>query len=292
MDVTILRIILILLGGGLIVGIYLWERRKRADTRIQAVRREKEPRLEPTFGHSGPRQEPKAEEAQVADLDHDLHELQELVREERPAPARPNKARPNKARPNKARPAKTRPAKKSNKRVSSEAEIQQQDLFAYEAVTETDHYQREKIEIPTLILQINVSARNEDFEGLDIIRAIQGEQLELGDMDIYHRHNEWGGKGPVLFSMASMVKPGTFPKESMEEFSTPGLTLFAQLPGPRDGLELFSEMHSTAEHLALELDGELQDETHSRLSKQTVEHIRSQIVEHQRRVQLAKSRMK
>jgi cell division protein ZipA len=275
MDVTILRIILILLGGALIVGIYLWERRKRDDARVHAVRREQESRLEPTLGGPGAEREPEVEYGETAGLDHDLHELQELVREERPV-------RPA------ARPAKIRKEPAS----AGAAETRQQDLFADDAISDTDHYKQSGKEIPTLILQINVVARDDDFEGLDIVRAIQGEQLELGDMDIFHRHNDRGGKGPVLFSMASMVKPGIFPRESMEEFRTPGLTLFAQLPGPRDGLELFSEMHSTAEHLALELNGELQDETHSRLTKQTVEHIRSQILEHQRRVQLAKSRLK
>jgi cell division protein ZipA len=76
----------------------------------------------------------------------------------------------------------------------------------------------------------------------------------------------------------------------MEGFSTPGLTLFAQLPGPGDSLAIFSDMLFTAQRLAAKLDAEMQDETHSALTKQTVEHIRSQIMEHRRLVQLARSR--
>jgi len=68
------------------------------------------------------------------------------------------------------------------------------------------------------------------------------------------------------------------------------VTLFAQLPGPREGLETFSLMLSAAERLAALLNGELQDETHSDLSRQTIEHIREEITEHSRQVRLARSR--
>ncbi len=90
--------------------------------------------------------------------------------------------------------------------------------------------------------------------------------------------------------MASLVEPGTFPVKAMDEFDTPGLALFTQLPGPGDSLAIFSDMLFTAQRLAALLNGELQDETHSALTKQTVEHIRSQILEHRRLVQLARSR--
>ena len=276
MDVSILRIILIVLGGGLILGIYLWERHKRATGRVHAVRRFQDQRLEPTLGAGGDR-EPETPNEEEGGLDDALHELEELVSEEQPARAVA------------AQPVKKRGRKE---RTHSRAETRQQDLFADDSNTDTDHYQQSDQAIPVLVLQINVVARDDGFEGMDIVRAIQGERMEIGDMNIFHCHDEAQQDGPVLFSMASMVKPGTFPMESMEDFKTPGLTLFAQLPAPRDGLELFSEMLATAEHLAAELGGELQDETHSRLTKQTVEHLRSQILEHRRRVQLAKSKLK
>ena len=44
----------------------------------------------------------------------------------------------------------------------------------------------------------------------------------------------------------------------------------------------------TAERVSAVLDGELQDETHSVLTKQTIEHIRGEIMEHRRKVQLAR----
>ena len=87
-----------------------------------------------------------------------------------------------------------------------------------------------------------------------------------------------------------MVEPGAFPADGMETYSTPGLALFARLPGPKDGLTTFSELLFTAERLATLLEGTLQDETHSDLSKQTIEHMREEIQEYHRQLQLARSR--
>ncbi|MEW8210770.1 MAG: cell division protein ZipA C-terminal FtsZ-binding domain-containing protein, partial [Candidatus Thiodiazotropha taylori] len=106
---------------------------------------------------------------------------------------------------------------------------------------------------------------------------------------IYHRLSSDSRQAPQ-FNLASMVEPGTFPSENVEQFTTPGLTLFTQLPVPGDSMAVFSDLLFTAERLAALLDGELQDDTHSALTKQTIEHLRGQIIEHRRQVQLARSK--
>jgi cell division protein ZipA len=279
MDADILRLILLVLGGFLILGIYLWERHKRANGRAQAIRRaEQETRAEPVM-QAAPAGKPAAEPALPdEDVEQALRELGDLVGEDSDlSPAKPRAA-----------------AKKANRRDKhvDSAEARQQDLFADEAVVEDDHYKQTEVALPTMILQINIVGRKGGFAGSSLQKAIESVEMRFGDMNIYHRHGGANGRGSVLFSMASMVEPGTFPAGAMEGFTTPGLALFAQLPGPQDGLLIFSDMLMTAERLAAELGGELQDETHSRLTKQTVEHIRSQILEHRRKVQLAKSKLK
>jgi len=106
-------------------------------------------------------------------------------------------------------------------------------------------------------------------------------------MNIFHRQDS---RYPdrVLFSVASLVNPGHFPFDDMQDFTTPGLMLFTQLPGVRDGLEIYSDMLYTANELAGLLGGTLQDETHSVLSKQTIQHTRDAILEHRRQLRLAK----
>ena len=60
------------------------------------------------------------------------------------------------------------------------------------------------------------------------------------------------------------------------------------MPGVEDGLVIYSDMLYTAERLLALLGGVLQDESHSALSKQQVEHTRDLILEHRRKVQLAR----
>ena len=90
--------------------------------------------------------------------------------------------------------------------------------------------------------------------------------------------------------MASLVEPGVFPLDQMDSFSTPGITLFAQLPGPLDAMQTFEEMLAAAEQLARLFGAEIQDETHSDLSHQTIEHMREEIQEYGRQLRLARIR--
>lgn len=280
MDADILRLILLVIGGLLVVGIYLWERSKRINAKVQAVRKDyHQERREPVMGADGVEPgggQPEQAEPGGEELERALHELGDLVSDD-------VKASPRLA-PRKA------PAKQPQEAFTDPAQSTQEDLFADEAVVDTDHYRNADPSIPAMILQINVVAKDEDFEGPDILRVMQGANMQAGDMHIFHRRDGAGSGAPVLFSMASMLEPGTFPMDAMEIFKTPGLTLFAQLPGPQDGLAVFSDMLFSAERIATELGGELQDETHSRLTKQTIGHIRTQILEHRRKVQLAKSK--
>ena len=87
-----------------------------------------------------------------------------------------------------------------------------------------------------------------------------------------------------------MVEPGSFDLGRMTEFTTPGLVLFMRLPTPQDPLATFSDMLFTGERLAVSLGAELRDETHSTLTKQTIAHIREEILRQQRQHQLAQIR--
>jgi cell division protein ZipA len=147
----------------------------------------------------------------------------------------------------------------------------------------------EKKPLPTKLIQLNVVPRRGQFPGREILYAVSETGLQFGDMNIYHFPDDESSRNETLFSMASMVEPGSFNPEQMDDFFTPGLVLFALLPGPKDGLTIFSEMLHTAEQLATLLDGELKDDNHSDLSKQTIEHMREEIQEFHRKLQLAKS---
>jgi cell division protein ZipA len=131
--------------------------------------------------------------------------------------------------------------------------------------------------------------RHGQFQGQELLYAVSETGLQFGDLNIFHFPNEGTPEKEPLFSMANIVEPGSFDPDQMDDFLTPGLVLFAMLPGPKDGLTVFSEMLNTAEQLATLMDGEIKDESHSDLSKQTIEHMREEIQEYHRKLQLAKS---
>ncbi len=145
-------------------------------------------------------------------------------------------------------------------------------------------------QLPLKIIQINIVPQEGRFSGDDILCAVSDVNMEYGEWGIYHSYDPASESDKPVFSLASMVEPGSFPIDRMEEFSTPGLTLFARLPGPKDGLTTFSELLFTAERLATLLEATLQDNSHSDLSKQTIEHMREEIQEYHRQLQLARSR--
>ncbi len=144
--------------------------------------------------------------------------------------------------------------------------------------------------LPTKIIQLNIVPHDGMFYGDDILYVAQEVGLEPGEMDIFHHYGNDQDKLQVEYSMASMVEPGIFPMDDMDDFSTPGLTLFSKLPGPKDGLTIFTEMLHAAELLANQLEGELRDESHSALTKQTISHMREDIQEYHRQLQLARSK--
>lgn len=147
----------------------------------------------------------------------------------------------------------------------------------------------EAADLREMILQIHVVSKSGEFNGLDI-QAI-AQQLDLipaMDIGIYDRR--LGDSKNILYSMANLVQPGVFTFKNMSDFSTPGVALFGRLPGIQHGLTTYSDMLECAEQMAIFLDGELQDASHSDLTHQTIEHTREQIQEYERKIFLLKHR--
>lgn len=143
----------------------------------------------------------------------------------------------------------------------------------------------------TEVLIVSVMAKpGERFNGGDLLQALMETHMKFGAMDIFHRYEDEddGEEGKIYFSLANMVVPGTFNLAEMKDFSTPGVSLFMQLPlHPQcETLKAYDIFANTARSLATRLSGELKDENRSVMTSQTFEHYRQRVIEFERRKKL------
>ncbi|MCE0556805.1 cell division protein ZipA [Motilimonas sp. E26] len=136
---------------------------------------------------------------------------------------------------------------------------------------------------PQDVFVLNVMSREGTlFAGAELLPILLNLGFKFGEMDIFHRHLSPTGNGPVLFSMANMVKPGTFDVDHMEQFETHGLSLFMALPCAGDASNNFQLMLHASEMLASELNGLLLDGTRQPLTRQKVNEYKQRITDFER----------
>ena len=283
MDPDIVRLILVVLGVLLVAGIYLWDRYKRSASRFR------QPKKSPSRLTIDPESMDKAASGRAEPKMADAVESIPEMRMEQPQPdSRPGEGGAQD-------PHMTLDPDPAELGDWSNASHGQDPQFSmdlnFDAHGDSDYLSTDPAlygEVERKIVVINLIRRDGSLSGAAIEKACAATKLQPGDMSIYHRYETGGDR--VLFSMASMVEPGSFPIGDMGSFNTPGLTLFTQLPGVRDGVEIYNEMLGTAERLGKLLHAELQDDGHNKLTRQMQEHTRESIIEHRRKIKLARSR--
>ena len=134
-----------------------------------------------------------------------------------------------------------------------------------------------------VILLHVVSKDRSPFSGPELHRALGECRLCFGMQDFYHRTTEVNGAPESVFSVASMLKPGTLDPMVANELRTPGLTFFLVLPGPVEGLRAYREMLDTAQDLAGKLKADLLDENRQPLTSQAVQAQLEELARRDRR---------
>jgi cell division protein ZipA len=134
------------------------------------------------------------------------------------------------------------------------------------------------------VIILNVMAREgQRMAGNALLEVLLDCGMRYGDMQIFHFHQQENGEGPILFSLANMVVPGTFDLSAMDNFATPGVSLFLTLPVAGSSMQAFEAMLHTAQSLCENLGAELKDENRSVMTGQTIEHCRQRISEFERK---------
>jgi cell division protein ZipA len=129
------------------------------------------------------------------------------------------------------------------------------------------------------ILSLRIAMAPQRVEGAKLLEALLAESLQHGKYSIFHRlHTD----GSIVFSVASMVEPGTFDLEKVGETLYPGITMFTQLPGPVPGMHALNEVIACARRLQANLGGPLQDERGVPLTVHRIERMRQEVREFER----------
>lgn len=243
MDKTTLRIILAGLGVLLLLGIYLWGRLKRRRLALDEAL--------PTLDAESSEGELEADEIdtisinpieETAPLDVDVLEAEETI-------LKPGQPEPEASKP-------TRKPREQTQRAPEEA-------------------YRAKPGLPQVIQVSIVAPPERPFFGDQLLRAFQDLGLKYGEMDIFHAYQG----GEIRFSVASLVKPGTFPIDAMDDFRTRGLTLFFQPPLVSHPAEAFERMIATCHTLAQRLGGNELDDRRQPLTAVKISLWRRQLRE-------------
>ncbi|NIR28819.1 MAG: cell division protein ZipA [Gammaproteobacteria bacterium] len=280
-----LRLILIILGVVLIAGIYLWgtlrrrrpargERERDRDMDAPFLERFELPHGDPDSERIDPLMEPGDELAGRSPEEGEPPELREEV-------------------PGAGLRAPGESAPLAGERKLTEQEFTE-PLGQERSAAEPSEASPERALGPPeysgheLIVALTVMARpGRRLGGGELKHAFEAEGLRYGEMGIFHHYGERGERTirPV-FSAANVLKPGTLDVGQLETFSTPGILLFAQVPGELEGHTSFETMLSVGRRLAGRLDAILCDDARNILTNQSINHLRERIADFERRQML------
>ena len=128
------------------------------------------------------------------------------------------------------------------------------------------------------IITLYVAARaGEKLRGPDIVVAAEKAGLAYGHMQIFHRLVENHPERGPIFSVANIMRPGSFDMTTIQELETPAIAFFLTLPAPLTALDAWEKMLPTAQRMSELLDGVVLDESRNALGRQRIAHIRDEL---------------
>jgi len=119
------------------------------------------------------------------------------------------------------------------------------------------------------------------FPAEELILALRAAGMRHGQFGIFHSHAAADER--IRFSVASLVEPGSFDLSRLKESTYQGISIFAVLPAPEDGVQLFDDLVAKAREISKAIDGVLTDEQGGTFSLQRERYMREELIEYLRR---------
>ncbi|MDH5472790.1 MAG: cell division protein ZipA C-terminal FtsZ-binding domain-containing protein [Gammaproteobacteria bacterium] len=150
--------------------------------------------------------------------------------------------------------------------ASSDTEITSSDSQVVESTRPV-----EKPHVDDVVSVYLVVAKDKVIKGEHIYSACLGNNLQYGEMKIFHRIDD---DGEIVFSLSDMMKPGWFDIDHMNHHETRGISLFAQLSLVVDPVRALDDMLLCAYGVANLLGAQLCGNDRMLLNESTVKLMR------------------